>query len=119
MHFQASLKWRVCCLVGLVLAAGAAAGAAVHSFAAVSQSAPAPLPPPQVAAQYRDFETAAYILKERDGYVAVFSSNSETPLQITGIPVAGLPSADRALLAEGITAADRSALLRLLEDLGS
>ena len=118
MHFQASLKWRVCCLVGLVLAAGAAAGAAVHSFAAVSQSAPAPLPP-QVAAQYRDFETAAYILKERDGYVAVFSSNSETPLQITGIPVAGLPSADRALLAEGITAADRSALLRLLEDLGS
>ncbi len=119
MHFHLSLKWRVFCLGALVLAASAAAGAAVHSFAAVSQSAPAPPPPPQVAAQYRDFETAAYILKEQDGYVAVFSSNSETPLQITGIPVAGLPSADRALLAEGITAADRGALLCLLEDLGS
>lgn len=74
---------------------------------------------PTVEEMYTSFDTAAYILREQNGYVAVFSSNPDQLLEVTAIPVDTLGSTDRALLETGITATDRQALLRLLEDLNS
>ena len=74
---------------------------------------------PAVEEKYTSFETAAYILKEQDGYVAVFSSNNRQLLEMTAIPVSSLRQADRALLEDGITADSHEALLLLLEDFNS
>ena len=74
---------------------------------------------PAVEEKYTSFETAAYIVKEQDGYVAVFSSNPSRLLQITDISVGNLPAGDRSLLHTGITASSRKDLLMLLEDLNS
>ena len=74
---------------------------------------------PAVEKVYSSFDTAAYIVREQGGYVAVFSSNPSRLLEVTAIPVSTLPKADRALLSQGIAAADRQALLTLLEDLNS
>lgn len=74
---------------------------------------------PAVEKKYTSFDTAAYIVREQNGYVAVFSSNPSQLLEVTAIPVGTLPKADRALLGRGIAAADRQALLTLLEDLNS
>lgn len=116
MHF----KWKLLILSCLVLSALAVSGAAVRSFVTTARhNAPAPVPTPAVAGQYTDYASAAYILKESDGYVAVFSSNDPQPIQVTGIRVSGLRQADQALLRDGITAASREELLSLLEDFGS
>ena len=74
---------------------------------------------PTVEEKYTSFETAAYIVKEQDGYVAVFSSNPMRLLEITDISVGNLPAGDRNLLQTGITAGSRNELLMLLEDLNS
>lgn len=74
---------------------------------------------PAVEEKYTSFQTAAYIVKEHGGYVAVFSSNPSQLLEITDIPVGTLPAGDRTLLRTGITAKDRQDLLMLLEDLNS
>lgn len=74
---------------------------------------------PAAEEKYSNYDAAAYILKEQDGYVAVFSSNTDQLLEMTAIPVSTLGRTDRALLESGITAIDRQALLRLLEDLNS
>ncbi len=74
---------------------------------------------PAVEEKYTSFQTAAYIVKEHGGYVAVFSSNPSGLLEITEIPVSTLPAGDRTLLRTGITAKDRKDLLMLLEDLNS
>lgn len=113
------LKWKLSVLGLLVLGAVLSAGAAISSFAVAQSQREAQVQLPEVSQQYISYDTAAYILKESDGYVAVFSSNSETPPELTNIPVSGLRQADQALLKQGITAADRQAVLALLEDLGS
>lgn len=69
--------------------------------------------------KYTSPETAAYILIEQDGYVAIFSSNPRQLLEVTDISVSTLPATDRSLLQTGITAASRYELLTLLEDLNS
>ena len=74
---------------------------------------------PAVEEKYTSFDTAAYILIEQNGYVAVFSSNPRQLLEVTNIPVSTLPAADRNLLQTGITATSRYELLTLLEDLNS
>lgn len=74
---------------------------------------------PAVEEKYTSFETAAYIVKEQNGYVAVFSSNPAQLLKITDISIGSLPAGDRSLLQTGITAKDRHDLLMLLEDLNS
>lgn len=74
---------------------------------------------PVVEEKYTSFETAAYILKEHNGYVAVFSSNPNRLVEVTSIPVNSLRRADRALLEGGITADSRESLLHLLEDFNS
>ena len=74
---------------------------------------------PAVEEKYTSFRTAAYIVKEHRGYVAVFSSNPSQLLEITEIPVSTLPAGDRSLLRTGIAAKNRRDLLMLLEDLNS
>ena len=74
---------------------------------------------PAVEEKYTSFETAAYIVKEQDGYVAVFSSNPTHLLKITDITVGNLPAGDRMLLQNGLAAHSRKDLLMLLEDLNS
>jgi hypothetical protein len=74
---------------------------------------------PVVEEKYTSFDTAAYILIEQNGYVAVFSSNPRQLLEITDIPVSTLPAADRTQLQTGIAAKGRYELLTLLEDLNS
>ena len=65
-------------------------------------------------------EQASYVLRQRDGRIAVFAVGQERkPELTTDIEVEGLRSADRALLEKGIPAADRREVLELLEDLGS
>lgn len=112
------LKLKLSILSVLLLGAVLSSAAAIHSFAVVRRQASA-AHPPVVAQQYTDYGNAAYILKESNGYVAVFSSNPQKVLQVTDIQVSGLRAADQALLENGIAAIDRQALLELLEDLGS
>jgi len=111
------LKIKLSVLSVLAVCALLTSVAAIRSFAlAQTQSV---TQPPAVAQQYTDYDGAEYILKESDGYVAVFSAGTQTMVEKTGIPVSGLRAADRALLETGIAAADRQALLELLEDFGS
>ena len=110
------LKRKLALLGLLVIGAALSATAAVQSFLRVQ---PVEKTFPPVEKKYTSFESAAYILMERDGYVAVFSSNPHELLEMTSIPVSTLPAADRALLTDGITAVSRYELLSLLEDLNS
>ena len=74
---------------------------------------------PSVEEKYTSYETAAYILREESGYVAVFSSQDSRLLELTSIPVSTLRKADRTLLETGIAADSRESLLKLLEDFNS
>ena len=74
---------------------------------------------PSVEEKYTSYETAAYILKEENGYVAVFSPKDSRLLEVTSIPVHTLRKADRTLLETGIAADSRESLLKLLEDFNS
>jgi len=110
------IKRKLTLLSLLVLAAALCSTATVQSFLlreAAQKSFPV------VEEKYTSFETAAYILKEQDGYVAVFSSNDSRLLQMTEIPVNSLRRADRTLLETGIAADSRETLLTLLEDFNS
>lgn len=80
-----------------------------------------PALPEEVAARFVGREDgAAFFLREREGYVAVFSSQrAREPLHVTGIETAHLRATDRQLLQKGIPAGDSGELLLLLEDLGS
>ena len=111
------LKLKLSVLSVLTLCALLTSVAAIRSFSLVkNQNAGQP---PPVAQQYTDYAGAEYVLKEADGYVAVFSARGQALVEKTNIPVKNLRAADRALLEAGITAADRQALLELLEDIGS
>ena len=110
------LKRQLTILGLLVLGAVLCITATAQSF---RHTKPAAETLPAVENMYTSFDTAAYIVKEQGGYVAVFSSNPSQLLEVTSIPVSTLPKADRALLSQGIAAEDRKALLTLLEDLNS
>ncbi len=63
---------------------------------------------------------AEFFLGGSKGYVAVFQGrNDRQPLSVTGIELKNLRLADRAMLEKGIPVSDETALLQLLEDLGS
>lgn len=63
---------------------------------------------------------AEFFLGSKEGYVAVFEGRKDTqPLDITAIEIDSLRLADRAMLEKGIPVSDSTALLQLLEDLGS
>lgn len=57
-----------------------------------------------------------YILKEYNGKIAIFSSSSDTPTEITNASVSKLPKEDQQSLKAGIKAKDKDELNRLLED---
>lgn len=112
------LKLKLSILSVLALCALLTSVAAIRSFALAQSQLPG-VQPPAVAGQYTDYASAEYILKESRGYVAVFSARDQALVETTDIPVDRLRAADKALLQTGITAADRQALLELLEDFGS
>lgn len=62
-------------------------------------------------------ESAAYVLREREGRVYVYTAGE--PFMLTDINPAALPSVDRDKLRQGIAAADKEELLSLIEDFGS
>lgn len=65
-------------------------------------------------------ESAAYVLGEVDGNIAIFSGRDMSkPLSITNIELAKLRQADRELISKGLTAKTDQELQQLLEDLGS
>jgi len=112
-----SVRIRAALLLGL---SALAAYSAERAVASVRPAWEAMLP----QELYADFQTrserAAYILRQRDGRIVVFTAGKErSPERTTDIEVEGLRHADRALLEKGIPAADRRELLLLLEDLGS
>ena len=57
-----------------------------------------------------------YILKEYNGKIAVYSSNSKKPIEITNASTAKLPKSDQEALKDGIKAESKKELNRLLED---
>ena len=57
-----------------------------------------------------------YILKEYNGKIAVYSSNSDKPREITNASTAKLPKNDQEALKDGIKAESKKELNRLLED---
>ena len=71
------------------------------------------------AAAVSKADDEAYIIKERDGLVAVYSLPGGELAAETDISVSGLRAKDRALLAVGIEAENYNEVLLLLEDLGS
>ena len=64
-------------------------------------------------------EYNTYIVKEYNGFVAVFDANSLTPITITDRYVSALPEDDRKKLAEGIRTNSEIKMKRLIEDLCS
>lgn len=57
-----------------------------------------------------------YILKEYNRKIAVYSSNSDKPIEITNASTAKLPKSDQEALKDGIKAESKKELNRLLED---
>ena len=76
--------------------------------------------PTEIYAQYHaKGARAEYLLREQDGYIAVYRSGERNALQRTQIETAILRKADRAMLSRGIPAENMGEVLSLLEDLGS
>lgn len=63
--------------------------------------------------------TAQYVLKLYDDRLAVFTTDSDAPIEITEIHASTLRHFDRERLKHGIAANSREELLLLLEDFGS
>ena len=62
---------------------------------------------------------AQYLLREKNGRIAVYKSGQNRPELVTDIETLTLRRADRAMLTKGIPAEDIGEVLSLLEDLGS
>ena len=99
------------------------AGAAYSATAAYESVRPAWewALPQEIYSRFAEQEDeAAYLLRSRGGFVAVYEGEERrTPALVTEIEVDLLRRADRAMLDRGIPVADREQLLMLLEDLGS
>ena len=79
----------------------------------------APIPAEIYARYQAKSGRAQFLLKEEEGYVAVYRSGENRPERITDIETPLLRRSDRAMLEKGIPAEDLGELLSLLEDLGS
>ena len=64
-------------------------------------------------------EYNGYVLKDADGYIAVFYKGRGYPAFITNIPLASLRGVDREDVENGIVVETRQELIALLEDFGS
>lgn len=111
------LKLRVSLLLMLLAAAIFTAGKAAQSLQPPWQRW---IPEEIYESLSRKAGQAEYFLRSKEGYVAVFEGRRDTqPLSVTAIELSGLRLADRAMLEKGIPVSDSTALLQLLEDLGS
>ena len=61
--------------------------------------------------------TAHYILRETEGKIGVYTPNN-TLIHILDIPVLSLPTADRRMLAEGISISSEQELNEIIQDYG-
>ena len=68
----------------------------------------------ETAASVSEEET--FLVKEYQGHIGVFSNSSELPFQEIPVDVESLPKTDQLLLAQGIHAANKQELNRVLED---
>lgn len=60
-----------------------------------------------------------YIVKDFNGNIAVYESNSDKPFKVTDVPISSMPKADQEMLKSGIMVKGESELQSLLEDLCS
>ncbi|MCL2828313.1 MAG: hypothetical protein FWD99_06190 [Oscillospiraceae bacterium] len=60
-----------------------------------------------------------YVIRDLDGYIAVYFRGRGHPVYITGIPVANLRGVDRTSVEKGITVETRQEMIEILEDFGS
>lgn len=60
-----------------------------------------------------------FVIKEYEGYVAVYSSISDEPIEKYNTPVSSLPKKDQELLSKGIKVTNTKDLEKLIEDLTS
>ena len=112
------LKMKGIVLTGLTLLAGLAVYAGIT--AARSLRHDATFLPEEIYAAYAQRVDPEYYLRTHDGYIAVYKEEKDKePVTVTGIELAGLRTADRAMIEKGIPVVDRMELLELLEDLGS
>ena len=76
--------------------------------------------PAEIYARYQAKSgRAQYLLREKDGFIAVYRSGENRPDRLTDIETPLLRRGDRAMLQKGIPAEDLDEVLSLLEDLGS
>lgn len=76
--------------------------------------------PEEVYARYQAKSgRAQFLLREKDGHIAVYRSGENRPERMTDIETPLLRRSDRAMLEKGIPAEDLGEVLSLLEDLGS
>ena len=110
------LKTRIALLLCLAAAAVYTGGEALKRL----EPAQTELPEEIYSAYAANEKQAEYFLKNREGYVAVYTGKRESELSdMTEIEVNGLRTADKAMLEKGIPVVSRTELLTLLEDLGS
>lgn len=110
-------RLRAALLLALFALAAYSAAAALESVRSAWEWAL----PQEIYARFAEQEAgAAYLLRSRDGFVAVYEGEDRRrPAEVTDIEISLLRRADRAMLDKGIPAADREQMLMLLEDLGS
>ena len=112
-----SIRFRAAILLLLSALAAHSAASAVESVRPAWEAA---LPRELYSRLIEGAEEPAYLLRVRDGVVAVYEGeNRRTPALVTDIDVTLLRRADRAMLEKGIPVSGREELLALLEDLGS
>lgn len=73
-------------------------------------------PKPDVSSSSSKETYMTYILKSYKGKIAVFKSDSKTPVKITDTEISKLPKDDQLSLTNGIEVEDELELNRLLED---
>ena len=110
------LRLKIALLLGLMGAALFTGMEALRSLRPVRADFPEEL----YARFARNAENAAFVLREEDGYLAVYPGRGgRGEPQITGIELGKLRRVDRAMVEAGLPVLSRRELLELLEDLGS
>lgn len=111
-----NLRLRAAAVSALALMAACLGAYAVRSVTADSGKEP----PDYYIEEEAGPENAAYILRDCDGYIGVYTPGKlRTPQDVTDIEVSRLRESDQKLLKEGIPVSSRDELLTLLEDFGS
>ena len=111
------IRIRILLLTGLL---AAAVWSAYTAFSSIRGPWDGSLPKEIYRDLTEDAGDAAYMLRVKDGRVAVYPNRrGAAPERITSIELSTLRPEDRAMICRGIPAADRQSLLLLLEDIGS